>query len=122
FRPSAPSTHDTRSSMRSRSLHKRATFQIRPTPPFHFDGTFHKPSHFPAPINAWQPGRFWQTLRVGRRLYGVRIDDLGTKAEPRIRVSIFHNRGVGVRDRESLKSEPAWRFDLDANLREFARL
>ncbi|MGO9449782.1 MAG: hypothetical protein ACLQDV_01870 [Candidatus Binataceae bacterium] len=59
--------------MRSTTLHKRVTFQIRPAPPFQFDGTFHKPSHFPAPLNVWQPGRFWQTLRVGRRLYSVAV-------------------------------------------------
>ncbi|MGO9604638.1 MAG: DNA-3-methyladenine glycosylase family protein [Candidatus Binataceae bacterium] len=106
--------------MRSKTLRKRATFQIRPTPPFHFDGTFHKPSHFPAPLNTWQPGRFWQTLRVGRRLYGIRIDDVGTNA--RLRVSVFHSRSVSAPDLETLKSELVWRFDLDANLREFARL
>jgi len=108
--------------MRSRSLQKRVTLQIRPAPPFHFDGTFHKSSHFPAPINAWQTGRFWQALRLGRRLYGVRIDDVGTASEPGLRVLVFDNRDVSPRDLELFRNELVWRFDLDANLREFARL
>src|SRR5713101_3559107 len=108
--------------MRSRTLQRRATLRIRPTSPFHFDGTFHKPSHFPAPMQAWQTGRFWQALRVGRRLYGVQIDDVGTNSEPGLRVSLFDNRDVSQRDLDLLRSELVWRFDLDANLSEFARL
>jgi hypothetical protein len=42
--------------MISKRLFKRETFQMNPKPPFHFDGTFHKPSHFPAPVEAWEPG------------------------------------------------------------------
>src|SRR5713101_1882603 len=108
--------------MRSRTLQRRATLRIRPTSPFHFDGTFHKPSHFPAPMQAWQTGRFWQALRVGRRLYGVQIDDVGTNSEPGLRVSLFDNRDVSQRDLDLLRSELVWRFDLDTNLSEFARL
>jgi hypothetical protein len=35
--------------MRSKRFRKRATLRIRPTAPFHFDGTFHNPSHFSVP-------------------------------------------------------------------------
>jgi len=107
--------------MRSRRFSKRATLGIRPTAPFHFDGTFHKSSHFPAPIGAWEPGIRWQTIRAGGRLFAVRIADRGTLAEPEIRVYIFSDRPVTETDREIIRSEMVWRFDLDADLSKFAR-
>jgi len=108
--------------MRSRRLLKRATLRIRPSAPFHFDGTFHKSSHFPAPLGAWEPGKRWQTIRVGGDLYGVRIEDRGTIAEPELRVSIYSDRQVTAPERGWVRRELVWRFDLDADLREFERL
>ena len=107
--------------MRSKRFRKRATLRIRPTAPFHFDGTFHKSSHFPAPLGVWEPGRRWQTLRIGECLYAVKIEDRGTVAEPELRVSIYSDRQVAAPERESIRRELVWRFDLDADLIEFAR-
>jgi 3-methyladenine DNA glycosylase/8-oxoguanine DNA glycosylase len=107
--------------MRSRRFRKRATLRIRPTAPFHFDGTFHKSSHFPAPLGAWEPGIRWQTLRADGRLYAARIEDLGSRAEPEIRVYIYSDRPVTETDRKIIRHEMVWRFDLDADLSEFAR-
>jgi 3-methyladenine DNA glycosylase/8-oxoguanine DNA glycosylase len=107
--------------MRSRTFRKRATLRIRPTAPFHFDGTFHKSSHFPAPLGAWQTGKRWQTIRAGGRLYAVRIEGRGSRAEPELRVYIYCDRPVTASDRETLRCEMVWRFDLDADLSEFAR-
>ncbi len=107
--------------MRSKRFRKRATLRIPPTAPFHFDGTFHKPSHLPGPLGAWEPGRRWQTLRVGRRLYAVKIEDGGMIAEPELRVSIYSDRRVTAPERESIRRELVWRFDLDADLSEFAQ-
>jgi DNA-3-methyladenine glycosylase II len=108
--------------MRSRRFRKRTTLRIRPTVPFHFDGAFHKSSHFPAPLEIWEPGRRRQTIRVGAALYGVRIDDRGSIAEPGLRVSIYSDKQVRAAERESVRREMVWRFDLDADLGEFARL
>jgi 3-methyladenine DNA glycosylase/8-oxoguanine DNA glycosylase len=108
--------------MRSRSFQKRATLRIWPTAPFHFDGTFHKPSHFPAPLEVWEPGKYWRTLRVGGSLYGVRIENGGSIAEPALHVSIFSDRRVTAPDLEIVRRELVWRFDLDTDLRGFGRL
>ncbi len=107
--------------MKSRRFRKRTILRIRPTAPFHFDGTFHKSSHFPAPLGAWEAGIRWQTLRAGGRLFAVRIGDRGTRAEPELRVSIYGDRPVTATDREIIRREIVWRFDLDADLSEFAR-
>jgi hypothetical protein len=35
----------------------RSSFALKPSAPFHFDATFHKPSNFPAPLTAWEPDK-----------------------------------------------------------------
>ena len=47
--------------------------EITPTQPFHFDGTFFNPSHFPSTDQHWEPGHYWQTLRLGGHSYGLRL-------------------------------------------------
>ena len=66
--------------------HKR-NFNIAPKAPFHFDGTFHKPSHFPnkLKLDDWEPGKYWQGLRFGKRLYGLKIENAGTGAKPKLK-------------------------------------
>jgi len=106
---------------RARSLMKRSSCKITPSAPFHFDATFHKPSNFPAPFTAWEPGRYWQTIRIDGRLLGLRIENLGTSLRPSIRIVVFHNGGFEDRTKRELRDELTWRFHLDADLREFDR-
>jgi 3-methyladenine DNA glycosylase/8-oxoguanine DNA glycosylase len=103
------------------TLAKRSSFKITPSAPFHFDATFHKPSNFPAPLRAWEPGKYWQTMRMRNRLLGLRIENVGASMKPSIRVVVFHDGGFGPRDRKVLRDEITWRFHLDADLREFDR-
>ena len=49
----------------------RTVWMLQPSAPFHFDGTFHKPSHFPSGDIAWQPGALWTTRRVANDLLGL---------------------------------------------------
>ena len=105
----------------SLALTRRSTFTVRPSAPFHFDATFHKPSNFPAPLTAWEPGRYWQTIRIEGRLLGLRVENLGTSARPSIRIVVFHDGGFEDGTKRELRDELAWRFHLDADLREFDR-
>ncbi len=89
--------------------------------PFHFDGTFHKPSHLPAPLDAWEPGWYWHTLRAGGRLCGVRIRAAVTSAKPALRVALYARGRVSAGDRDAIRRELRWRFDLTADLRKFSR-
>lgn len=107
--------------VRSISLARRSRFRLTPSAPFHFDATFHKPSNFPAPLDAWEPGKYWQTIRIGGRLMGLRIDNAGTSSKPSLRVAVFHDGGLDANDRATLRGEITWRFHLDADLHEFDR-
>lgn len=108
--------------MKAKTLQKKASFFVVPTSPFHFDGTFHKPSHFPSQLDEWQPGVYWQGMRVGKRLFGLKVENKGTVSKPKIRVTVFSDRAISREEIETIKSELVWRFDLSADLKEFNTL
>ena len=57
-------------------LSRIKSFITYPKSPFHFDGTFHKPSHFPDKLSYWESGKYWQTIRVGKKIFGLKIEDI----------------------------------------------
>lgn len=103
-------------------LKNRKEFFIYPSSPFHFDGTFHKPSHFPNKLDDWKPGIYWQAIRIGKRLFGLKIENKGKSQSPKIKVSIFYNNHMSDEDIGHIQQEIIWRFDLYANLKEFNRI
>jgi len=94
---------------------------LRPATPFHFDGTFHKPSHFPTTDVDHEPGRYWQTLRLPRRAVGLRLVDTGRANRPSIECTIFSSRPLAGDLSAAIAREIRWRFDLDADLGEFTQ-
>lgn len=102
-------------------IHKE-TFFIFPSSPFHFDGTFNKPSHFPDKLDDWESGRYWQAIRIGKKLFGLRIENTGKMQKPKIKVSVFYKGAVSDSEIKFIKQEIIWRFDLDADLKIFNKL
>jgi len=103
-------------------LAHRKTFFIFPSSPFHFDGTFHKPSHFPDKLDDWENGKYWQVIRIGKKLFGLKIENKGEAQKPKIKVSVFYDKGITDNEIESIKQEIIWRFDLNADLKVFNKL
>ena len=101
--------------------HKREFF-IFPSSPFHFDGTFHKPSHYPDKLEDWEPGKHWQAIRIGKRLLGLKIENKVKTLRPKIKVSVFYDNKISKGELEKIKQEIIWRFDLNADLKEFNKL
>jgi hypothetical protein len=68
----------------------KKSFFLQPKPPFHFDSTFHKPSHFPnkLKLEKWEPGKYWQTFRANKKLFVLRAENKGTTAKPKIKITI----------------------------------
>jgi 3-methyladenine DNA glycosylase/8-oxoguanine DNA glycosylase len=100
----------------------KKTFFLYPKAPFHFDGTFHKPSHYPDKLTDWEPGSYWQAIRINKRLFGLKIEDKGKMQKPKIKVSVFYNKNISKNELEKSRREIVWRFDLDADLKEFNKL
>lgn len=105
-------------------LTKKKTFTIYPKKPFHFDGTFHKPSHFPnkLKLDDWKPGKYWQTFRIGKKLYAFEAENKGTIAKPKIKVTIYSAQDLSKEELEKIRQEIIWRFELDVNLEKFNEL
>lgn len=105
-------------------LKEATSIEIIPTSPFNFDGTFHKPSHFPnkLSLDQWVPNRYWQSFRLGHKLYGLKIESLGSPGRPKLKVSIYSTSRLSSKEILEIKNEIVWRFDLDADLSEFNAL
>ncbi len=108
--------------METKILNNKKELFIFPSSPFHFDGTFHKPSHYPDKLDDWESGKYWQAIRIGKRLFGLKIENKGEAQKPKIKVSIFYDKSISERELENIKQEIIWRFDLDADLKEFNKL
>jgi N-glycosylase/DNA lyase len=108
--------------METKILESKKEFFISPTSPFHFDGTFHKPSHYPDKLDDWEPGKYWQAIRIGKRPFGIKIENKGTLMKPKIKVSVFYDKEISEGELEQVKEEIIWRFDLNADLSEFNQL
>ena len=108
--------------MKSQVLKNKKDFFIFPSSPFHFDGTFHKPSHFPDKLGDWESGKYWQSIRIGNRLFGLKIENKGKTQRPKIKVSVFYDKNISEGELEKIKQEIIWRFDLNADLKEFNKL
>ncbi len=105
-------------------LDKKKTFIVRPKAPFHFDGTFHKPAHFPnkLKLDEWQPSKYWRALRIDKTIYGLRIENLGKIFQPKLRISVYSDKVFTKKEIEKLKKEIIWRSELNTDLREFYKL
>ena len=108
--------------MKYQALKNKKKFFISPSSPFHFDGTFHKPSHFHDKLGDWESGKYWQSIRIGKRLFGLKIENKGETQKAKIKVSVFYGKNISDGELEKIKREIIWRFDLDADLKEFNKL
>ena len=97
----------------------RCEVELHPTVPFSFDGTVHKPSHFPSNDNAYQEGSYWQTMRFAGRTLGIKMTNLGSVDAPCIQLGIFAAEEMSEDEIQAISDEVAYRFDLRADLAEF---
>jgi 3-methyladenine DNA glycosylase/8-oxoguanine DNA glycosylase len=95
------------------------TLELQPSAPFHFDGTLHKPSHFPSADNAWQPGTLWTTRRMANELLGLKLQNAGTVDAPYVRLTIFAGRSLTASEIAAVGDEVAYDFDLYVDLAPF---
>ncbi len=95
------------------------TVALHPRPPFHFAGTVHKPSHFPTPDEAYEPGIHRRTMRFAGELLGLRLEDVGSVARPEVALTVFSRAPLAAAVVERVAAEVRWRFDLDADLAGF---
>lgn len=108
--------------MKIKILDNQKSFFIFPTLPFHFDGTFHKPSYYPTKLEEWGKDCYWFGLRLGEKIFGIRIENKEEKEKPKIKITVFYEKKISKEEMEKIKNEIIWRFNLDADLKEFVKL
>jgi len=98
----------------------RHDLELRPTAPFHFDASLHKPDHFPSADNAWTPGIRWQTMRWQDALLGLKFEDRGTVDQPNVALSVWSEQALERAFLEGLAAEVVYRYNLDLDLSAFS--
>ena len=101
--------------------HRWAT-ELFPKAPFNFDATLHKPDHFPAADNVWQPGVRWQTMLWQGEPLGCKFEDRGTVDEPRVALTVWSREKLSQPFRDGLLAEIEYRYNFQLDLAEFYRL
>lgn len=92
---------------------------LHPTSPFNFEGTLHKPSHFPSSDNAYEGNQYWQTMRWDRKVFGAKIVNMGSIDSPKVRLYIFSESEISPKQLKEIATEIEYRFDMRTNLNEF---
>lgn len=92
-----------------------------PKLPFNFSGTFHKPSHFPAPVDCFNNDNFWVTMRYGKQIYGINLRSSGGKKD-RIKMRVFAPRPISQKELNAITAEVRFRFGMDLDLSEFMEI
>lgn len=100
----------------------RQTIVLRPSVPFAFDPTFHKPDHFATGDNEWQPGIRWQTLLWDDKPLGLKFVNEGNVDNPSITLHIYSNAKLPQKSLDFLSHEIRYRYNLDIDLRHFYHL
>lgn len=102
-------------------LGRTMTVELIPAAPFNFDPTMHKPDHFPAPDNAWEPGVRWQTMLWRGVPLGLKFENLGGVDRPGVALSIWSRKGLDPSFVARLLNEIDYRYDFSLDLTEFYR-
>jgi len=102
-------------------LNTKFMVEVKPKAPFNFDATVHKPSHFPAPIEDYEKGLYWQTMRFGGTVLGLKMKNKGIIDKPMIKLTFFSGAPLTKKEMDAIVKEIRWRFDLDSDLLEFSK-
>ena len=100
-------------------LKLQKTVEVRPPRPFAFDPTFHKPDHFTAGDNLWQPGIRWQTWNWQSKPLGIKFSNKGTVDKPLVEIKIYSKDKINKQFIDSLIKEIEYRYNFDLELKDF---
>ena len=101
------------------NLTKKFSVILKPTSPYNFDATIHKPSHFPSSDNEWQKGKYWITMLWSGKYLGLRLENKGTIVKPKIKLTLYSKEFLAEGFKQSLIPEIEWRFNLKSDISRF---
>ena len=101
------------------NLKNRASFFVKPVSPYDFDSTVFKPSHYPDHLKFYEPGRYWFVLRLGNRVYGIKLVSKGTIRSPKVQVIIFSRTKLSKKELKEVIDEVSYRFEFQKDISGF---
>ncbi|MDP1706754.1 MAG: hypothetical protein Q8L36_02950 [bacterium] len=100
-------------------LKLQKTIKVKPTKPFAFDPTFHKPDHFTTGDNLWEPGIRWQTWNWQRKYLGIKFSNKGTVGNPLVEIKIYAKDKLPADFVDSLIEEIKYLYNFNLDLTDF---
>jgi len=100
-------------------LYKRFSKIIKPIAPFDFDKTVYNPSFFPTPDYFFKSGKYWQTMRLDKKILGFKLENLGTIKNPKVKVSLYSKTSLKPKEIEAALAKISWQSGFDEDLSEF---
>ncbi|MEK7212754.1 MAG: hypothetical protein AAB686_03690 [Patescibacteria group bacterium] len=97
------------------------TVKIKPTKPFAFDPTFHKPDHFTSGDNYWEPGVRWQTWNWRGKPLGIRFSNKGSVHNPLVEIKIYAQGKISDSFIKPLVEEIKYLYNFNLQLGDFYR-
>ncbi len=93
--------------------------KVKPTKPFDFDSTFHKPDHFTSGDNLWESGIRWQTWNWKSEKLGIKFINHGTVANPLVEIKIYAKKKLSKIFIDSLVTEIKYLYNFNLELKYF---
>ncbi|MFH1170124.1 MAG: hypothetical protein V1704_01005 [Candidatus Vogelbacteria bacterium] len=100
-------------------LKLQKTIKIKPTKPFAFDPTFHKPDHFTSGDNFWGKGIRWQTWNWQGKPLGIKFSDKGTLENPLVEIKVYAKDKLTNDFVGSLVEEIKYLYNFNLDLADF---
>lgn len=100
-------------------LKNKTSVVVKPVGPYNFDPTVFKPSHYPDPLKAYEPGKYWFPLRLNGKVYGIKLVNKGTIRNPRVQVIIFSKVKISKNELKEIIDEVSYRFEFQRDISEF---
>ena len=98
--------------------------RLKPSAPFNFVATAFKPSHYQSAIVFFENGKLYQTLRIGRSLFGIVLSDSGNDVNhPEVTLAVYARPGAKIsqQDKDEIVAEITFRYNLGADISDFNR-
>ena len=100
-------------------LNLQKIVKVKPTKPFTFDPTFHKPDHFTSGDNYWEAGIRWQTWNWRGKCLGIKFSNKGTAANPLVEIKIYAKEKLSANFVDSLIEEIKYLYNFNLDLSDF---
>jgi len=100
-------------------LKLQRTIKVKPTKPFAFDPTFHKPDHFTSDDNYWEKGICWQTWNWRGKCLGIKFLNKGTLENSLVEIKIYAKNKLANDFVVSLIEEIRYLYNFNLDLSDF---